>query len=264
VDGGMKNVPDCCDGFRAILRSAHDVGDFSEARRRGVGNIPGCTERIGMKWQQSQSLRMCILTVPIVMELAYAVAFFTDSLALGIVLLCMPFAVAFVIGFTCGHLDGLSKKGGGGSREGASASHVDGDTGDAENAASDVDALMGGEQWCAHCKRVRRPFEMHCTTCGGCVPGQDHHCGLLCVCIGDTNRAAFISFLCISLAGSVLQLAHVLRWAFEKNLPATFADAASVVVWLWPFVMTPFCPLMFLVQQLSYLAYRRGLISRPL
>ena len=65
--------------------------------------------------------------------------------------------------------------------------------------------------WCDACEAyVRRP-SAHCRACGRCVHLMDHHCSLLRVCVGATNRAAYCQLLGISIAVSGAHLAAALQ-----------------------------------------------------
>jgi hypothetical protein len=50
----------------------------------------------------------------------------------------------------------------------------------------------GGEvKFCLTCRIWRLPGSRHCSTCGHCVAGYDHHCGGLGRCVGEGNLQAF-------------------------------------------------------------------------
>jgi hypothetical protein len=260
--------------LRSALASAHDVGDFGEMRRT-VARLDGYAEEgwnqyIGRIWQRWPLLRTGVLLMPIVSELAYAL-YFISGFGLSIVLACAPVAAVLLAAFNydVGGYFGAVAKGGG-----AAVNHKEPGADTADN-ANDVDALLGGGEedarWCSLCKRERRQFEAHCLTCGGCVPGQDHHCGLLNVCVGDANRAAYIVFLCTCMLGSLPQALHMARWALWNLLPLIFFQTTpygtAAVFWFVPLmwaVSSPIGMLLFLVQQGAYLAYRRGWLLQPL
>ena len=53
-------------------------------------------------------------------------------------------------------------------------------------------AEAGREDQCKICKVINRPDIVHCTDCGVCVEGHDHHCGVVGLCIGDANFKYFV------------------------------------------------------------------------
>nr|CCC95477.1 unnamed protein product [Trypanosoma congolense IL3000] len=55
-----------------------------------------------------------------------------------------------------------------------------------------VDGERVERRWCATCEIYRPLRAAHCYFCGLCVDEQDHHCGVIGVCIGRRNIGAFL------------------------------------------------------------------------
>lgn len=53
-------------------------------------------------------------------------------------------------------------------------------------------------QFCKTCKCLRPPRTSHCRTCNACVAQFDHHCHILCACIGRDNIGFFFAFLLLA------------------------------------------------------------------
>lgn len=49
--------------------------------------------------------------------------------------------------------------------------------------------------YCHSCEMLRPPRSFHCSQCGVCVEGHDHHCPWVGNCIGHRNLGSFTSFL---------------------------------------------------------------------
>eukprot|EP00282_Hemiselmis_andersenii_P045429 CAMPEP_0172077214 /NCGR_PEP_ID=MMETSP1043-20130122/16934_1 /TAXON_ID=464988 /ORGANISM="Hemiselmis andersenii, Strain CCMP441" /LENGTH=418 /DNA_ID=CAMNT_0012738143 /DNA_START=92 /DNA_END=1348 /DNA_ORIENTATION=- len=92
----------------------------------------------------------------------------------------------------------------------------------------------GQESMCEKCQAPKPPRTHHCSACGRCVVGMDHHCVFLNNCVGDRNIAYFMRFLlwvafacAFVFANSVtvakaemarkdVRLDHVVNFAFRK------------------------------------------------
>lgn len=64
----------------------------------------------------------------------------------------------------------------------------------------------GVARFCVTCLLWRPPRAHHCRSCDACVLEFDHHCGVLGVCIGERNQAAFLWLLSSGAAALVLTL----------------------------------------------------------
>jgi len=66
-----------------------------------------------------------------------------------------------------------------------------------------IDTSLGRSTftWCRTCELWRPPKSHHCTDCGQCVLGFDHHCPFVNNCVGVRNHVYFLTFL-----GSVVWL----------------------------------------------------------
>ena len=60
---------------------------------------------------------------------------------------------------------------------------------------------------CQQCYTIKRADIVHCSDCDCCVEGYDHHCGVVGVCIGDSNFKYFSMF--ISYGGVLLMVVGV-------------------------------------------------------
>lgn len=70
------------------------------------------------------------------------------------------------------------------------------------------------EEFCRLC-RIWRPCRAgHCSGCGRCVIGFDHHCGVIGACIGQRNHRWFVTFLTSIAFGASLVLVCSGLWAF--------------------------------------------------
>ena len=68
-------------------------------------------------------------------------------------------------------------------------------------------ALEGrsGEE-CKKCSRSRPPGTHHCTVCGVCILGQDHHCIFINNCVGRRNRRYFVQMTGYTVAIALVLL----------------------------------------------------------
>eukprot|EP01060_Flectonema_neradi_P024416 TRINITY_DN3322_c0_g1_i1.p1 TRINITY_DN3322_c0_g1~~TRINITY_DN3322_c0_g1_i1.p1 ORF type:complete len:370 (+),score=40.03 TRINITY_DN3322_c0_g1_i1:80-1111(+) len=64
-------------------------------------------------------------------------------------------------------------------------------------------------RWCETCRLLRPPRASHCQTCGNCVNGFDHHCGLIGACIGVRN----LRYFCLFLWSTSLLSVNVAAWS---------------------------------------------------
>ena len=60
-----------------------------------------------------------------------------------------------------------------------------------------VETNIGRETftWCRSCELWRPPKSHHCSDCGHCVLGFDHHCPFVNNCVGVRNHGYFMGFL---------------------------------------------------------------------
>jgi hypothetical protein len=81
-----------------------------------------------------------------------------------------------------------------------------------------VETTIGAQvfTWCKTCHIWRPPKAHHCSECGHCVLGYDHHCPFVNNCVGVRNHFYFLSFLggvvglgTTVLAGTVLGLQYL-------------------------------------------------------
>ena len=66
------------------------------------------------------------------------------------------------------------------------------------------------KRYCLICHVYKPERCHHCSTCGACKLGMDHHCPWLCTCIGYFNRKFFM----LTLFYSLLTLALILSFNF--------------------------------------------------
>ena len=79
-----------------------------------------------------------------------------------------------------------------------------------------------GAVYCHTCEIFRPPSASHCSECGNCVIGFDHHCAVLNNCIGQRNYPYF--FL---LMPSIFLL--TISFLFQLRFPADDGDKTSTV-----------------------------------
>jgi len=107
---------------------------------------------------------------------------------------------------------------------------------------AEVIALRGGHRGVACCERcglaslppsAREPYPVgHCTSCGKCIPGFDHHCFFLNQCVGKRNYNEWL-LLILSVFASTLvasiSAAYVLsQWRIRRR---HFSSAVTSHVW---------------------------------
>ncbi|EPY37042.1 zinc-finger multi-pass transmembrane protein [Strigomonas culicis] len=88
-----------------------------------------------------------------------------------------------------------------------------------------------------------------CSKCGSCIDTMDHHCYLICNCVGRRNRHSFL--LC--LLSAVLNLSFLLwwcgRWAFNSHCTVTLLGLVLVI---------GFLSFMTVLLAFQLLLFRRG------
>ena len=83
-----------------------------------------------------------------------------------------------------------------------------------------IDTSLGRSTftWCRTCELWRPPKSHHCTDCGQCVLGFDHHCPFVNNCVGVRNHCYFLSFLgSVVWLGSTVMLGTMM--AMDRALP---------------------------------------------
>ena len=86
-------------------------------------------------------------------------------------------------------------------------------------------ALGGGRStftWCTTCLVWRPPRSHHCSDCGACVLGYDHHCPFVNNCVGVRNHVYFLSFL-----GSVVWLGSTVMLGTMMAMDPAFRDPSQ-------------------------------------
>eukprot|EP00929_Paragymnodinium_shiwhaense_P066609 TRINITY_DN33419_c0_g1_i1.p1 TRINITY_DN33419_c0_g1~~TRINITY_DN33419_c0_g1_i1.p1 ORF type:complete len:399 (-),score=53.74 TRINITY_DN33419_c0_g1_i1:258-1454(-) len=70
--------------------------------------------------------------------------------------------------------------------------------------------LESKPRWCRTCHIWRPTGCSHCSTCGRCCLGFDHHCQVVGTCIGRRNRRVFVLMCCFSACASLALLSSCL------------------------------------------------------
>merc|ERR1719265_821417 len=78
-------------------------------------------------------------------------------------------------------------------------------------------ARFNEPRWCRTCRVWRPPKSSHCTPCGRCCLGFDHHCYAVGTCIGRRNHRSFF-LLCWS---GVISGGAIAALSFEQLLALT-------------------------------------------
>lgn len=68
-----------------------------------------------------------------------------------------------------------------------------------------------------------------CSKCGSCIEHMDHHCYLICNCVGRRNRRSFILCLCFAVLNLSFLLWWCGQWAVYSNSTITLIGLVLVI-----------------------------------